>query len=67
MARVIESLNAFIYCSSLGDKLIVESPHEVLIERFLKAHHIEPVPISSHPLAVNTNRSLWLGKRRLLP
>jgi hypothetical protein len=64
---IVESLNAFVYCNSLGDKLIVEATKESLMEDFLKTLRIEPVTIPNHPLANQTSRSLWWGKRRLVP
>ena len=69
LENIVESLNAFVYCSSFGDRLIIESPKEDLVDRFLKMFHIEPVLISNHPLVgpSQVSRSLWLGKRRLLP
>ncbi len=57
--QIVEPLNVLIYCGSYGDNLIIESPDEHFVERFLNERNIEPTPAHNHPFKIKYGFSMW--------
>lgn len=67
LEEIVEVLSVIAYFDWLGERLIMESPREAFLERFVELRHIEQKEVLEHPLKKGMSHSLWLGNRRILP